>query len=154
MSGFQVSMDRNQVEVSFLRDTAPLPQILRNLAVSTPFVCTRDGALVAESLLRVKQATGEVVNYAYIQEDDCREMLLYIMDFCRAAGMKFLEIGCGNADLALFALLQRMGFRLVEVWPDHLLSESKVAHVKNSIINRDTIRFRADLDDTVLSTAT
>ena len=154
MSGFQVSMDRNQVEVSFLRDTAPLPQILRNLAVSTPFVCTRDGALVAESLLRVKQAAGEVVNYAYIQEDDCREMLLYIMDFCRAAGMKFLEIGCGNADLALFALLQRMGFRLVEVWPDHLLSESKVAHVKNSIINRDTIRFRADLDDTVLSTAT
>lgn len=153
MSGFAVSMDRNQVEVSFLRDTAPLPQILRNLAVSTPFICTRDGVLVAECLLHTEQVTGEVVNYAYTQEEDCREMLLYVMDFCRAAGIKVLEIGCGNADLALFALLQRMGFRVVEVWPDHLLAESKVAHVKNSIINRDAIRFRADLDDTVLSTA-
>ncbi|MGI6404253.1 MAG: hypothetical protein ACOX0K_08640 [Oscillospiraceae bacterium] len=149
MSGIAVSMERDKVEVSFLRETAPLPQILRNLAISTPFVCTRDGVLVAECLLHIQETTAEVVNYAYTQEEDGRQMLLYVMDYCRVQGIKSVAIGCGNADLDTFALLQRMGFRVVEVWPDHLLDESKVANVKHSIVNRDMIRFRADLDETI-----
>jgi len=147
MPGFAVSMDKNRVEVSFLRETAPLPQILRNLATSTPFICTRDGVLVAECLLQTQKNAADVVNYAYTTEEDGREMLLYVMDYCRVQGISSVTIGCGNAELDTYALLQRLGFRIVEIWPDYLLDENKVAYVKHSIVNRDFIRFRADLGE-------
>lgn len=152
MAGFEVVMDRDRVEVSFLRDAASLPEIIRNLGTSTPFVCLRDGVLVAECLARAEGDAMKVVNYACTDGEDCRDMLLYVMEHSRGLGLRFVDIGCGNANVELYGVLQRIGFRVVGVVPDHFLEDSKVPTVENSIVNRDLIHFRVDLNEKQLAT--
>lgn len=152
MADLTFSRDREQVEISFFRGTASLPQIIRNLNSSTPFVCKEDGVIVAECLVQEKGEIHDIVNYASDNMEHGREILLYVMDHYRVLGAGYLEIGCGNAQLELYAMFQRCGFRVAEVWPNHYLDDSKTATVENGIINRDMVRFRADLNEKQLAT--
>lgn len=148
----EVFTDRDKAEVSFLRETAPLPDILRNLNLCTPFVGMRDGMMVAECLVRMGSDRAEVLNHAAIAPEDFREIMEYIVGYSRQQGLRYVEVGCGNADLDSFGLLQRLGFRVAEVRMDQVAEDTKAVNVINSIINRDLIVYRADLEEKQMAT--
>lgn len=147
---FAVSMDREHVNIDFLRSTDFLPNIIRNLNACIPFVCKVDNEIVAECLVLkdVKyQGLYDISNYAHSGIPYLQEAISHIIRYFKQNGGRYLDVGCGNAYIEEYALFQRLGFRVIGVLPDHYMQDSKSAAVENSIINRDMVRLRIDLNE-------
>lgn len=152
MEGLSFSQDREQVDLSLFRNNAPLTEIIRNINMSTPIVCKKEDAVVAQCLVQQKGELYDIVNYVATDLEYGKETLLYVMDYFRALGARYIEIGCGNAHIDYFTMFQHCGFRVIEVIPNYYVDENKSVTVENLIINRDLLRFRVDLNEKMLST--
>lgn len=151
-SNFKIVMDRALLDLDLLRSVdESLPRVMRHMNTAMPFVGVIDGRTVASCLVEQHKGYYDIVNLAVVSSERNkeyeREMLTYATEYLKANGARYVDIGCGNADLRLFALIQRIGFRIIGVWQDYLLNDYKIASVENSIINRDMIRFRMDLHE-------
>lgn len=109
---------------------------------------------VASCLLDEQNIAGgvcDVTNIAvaegYAGSGFRHDLLIYVMDYARTKGFRFLEIGAGNADLDSHKALQKMGYRVIGVIPDYYQSDAKSLAVEHGIVNRDMIRYRVDFND-------
>lgn len=147
---FTVVMDRDKLDMELLRTAdESLPRVVRHMNSSIPFVGLLDGVPIASCLVEPMEGYHDIVNFAVASEHQNqgygRALLKHVTDYLRQNGGRYVDIGCGNANLRLYAMYQRAGFRVTAVWFDFYLEDNKVARVENAIINRDMIRFRADL---------
>lgn len=157
LNDFFIVIDKDKLDIDLLRSAdISLPRVLRYMSTCTPFVGLVGGQTVANCLVEKRDDCFNVVILAVKDEFQHkgygRELLAYVMDYIRSQGERYVEIGCGNANLRLLAMLQKAGFRFHSIWPDYLLEDNKTAAVENSIINRDMIRFRADLNEKKMAT--
>lgn len=154
---FIIVNDRSKIDMDLMRTADDsLPRVMQYMNSAIPFAGLVDGQTVAVCMMEERDGLYNIVNFA-VKEDHqgkgySREILLYALDYVRTQGGRYVEIGCGNANLRLIAMYQKLGFRFIGVWPDYYLSDSKVPEVENSIVNRDMVRFRMDLQEKRLST--
>jgi ribosomal protein S18 acetylase RimI-like enzyme len=154
---FFIVMDKDQLDMALLRTAdESLPRVIRYMNTCTPFVGLVQGKPVANALVEKKPDCWDIVILAVAEEYQGkgygRELLAYVMDYVRSQGVRYVEIGCGNADIRLQAMFQKAGFRFYAILHDYLLEDNKAAVVVSGILNRDRIRFRADLHEKKLTT--
>jgi ribosomal protein S18 acetylase RimI-like enzyme len=154
---FLIVMNRDLLDMDLLRTADDsLPRVIRHMGTSLPFVGMLGSQVIASCLVEAMDGYHDIVNFAVAQQEQNkgygRELLAYVLSYLRSNGGRFVDIGCGNADIRLYTMFQRAGFRVIGVWPDYLIDDSKTANVENSIVNRDMVRFRADLQEKKLST--
>lgn len=150
MEEFTIVMDKEKCRMDLLTMSDPsLPQVMRQLNLCTAFAGLLGDKNIAVCLLEQRGDFYEVVNFAvdtfYQGRGFGKEILYYVLDYVKAMGGTAVEIGAGNAKIQLFGMLQKLGFRVVAVWPDHYYEDYRQASVENSIFNRDMIRYRMDL---------
>ncbi len=154
---FSIVLDKDRIDMDLLLMADPfLPQVARYLNTCYAFAGIVGQKTVAACLVEKQESYYNIVNLAvypaYQGKGLGREMLLYLLDFVRAQGGRYIETGCGNASLHLYRMFQKAGFRVVGVWPDYFLSDNRTATVENGIVNRDMVRFRIDLEEKKLTT--
>ncbi|MCL2578571.1 MAG: GNAT family N-acetyltransferase [Oscillospiraceae bacterium] len=157
MSELTFEMNKDKVSIDLLMSADPsLPKAMRTLNASMPFVGLVGGEVVGVCL--VEQRDG-IYDIAYLVVGGMHQgkgygkaLLRYVLENIHAQGGQYVEIGCGNAEIQLITLYQKLGFRFLTVWLDYYLTDNRVATVVNSIFNRDMIRFRIDLKEKGSST--
>lgn len=150
-----VVMDREKVDLEKLRGSDFLPKIVRNLNEGEPFVFLQGEEIVAQCVAKRDAnypTLFDVVNYNADSVEIFHEALVHVLDYYKENGGGYVDIGCGNAQVERYALFQRLGFRVIGVLQDYYIDDNKAATVENSIINRDMVRFRADLNEKTLAT--
>lgn len=146
-------IDREKIDIGlFQQANYKLHDIALFLSSSVPFVEIADGETVAQCLLEDKGSYMDITHSAYKTEGALIDLLLHIVEYYKAQGKASVEIGCGNADVGTFALLQRIGFRVIGVRTDFFLSDLKTVNVENGIANIDMIRLSTNLKAKGLST--
>ena len=129
----------------------PLPQLMISAQRGLTLGLSVEGKCVAMSIVERRQSLFELMLLAvdplHQRQGYARELLFHTMDYIRLLGGKTLDAGAGNADIQSFLFLQRHGFRVVGVIPDHYYSSNARPEVENSIVNRDMIRYSADLTE-------
>lgn len=156
MDDFTIVTDKTRVDVDLLLQHEPsLPEAMRQLNLSEAFIAVKGERTVGVCLLSRRKGYHDVVNLAAepLRADAGidKELLLYVIDYVRVQGGRFVEIGAGSADLARHEMLLRLGFRVVGVWTDHFVKEGRMAPPEDGILNRDMVRYRIDLKDGVQS---
>jgi RimJ/RimL family protein N-acetyltransferase len=154
---FLIVMDKERIDLDLLRlADDSLPRVMRQLETCTPFAGITGGSVVVACLVEAKDQVHDIVSWAVREGEQGkgfgRAMLEYVLDYLRSSGARWVETGCGNASVRTQTILQKAGFRFLGVWPDYYLSDTKTAHVENSIVERDMVRFRIDLQEQRLST--
>jgi GNAT superfamily N-acetyltransferase len=154
---FFIVMDKDLLDMALLRTAGEsLPRVIRYMSTCTPFVGLVQGKPVANALVEMKPDCCDIVILAVAEDYQGkgygRELLAYVMDYVRSQGVRYAEIGCGNADVRLQTMFQKAGFRFHAILQDYLLEDNKVAAVLGGILNRDRIRFRADLLEKKMAT--
>ena len=150
-------IDKELVRMDLLLSADPsIPNAVRALNVAIPFVGMLGNEAVVVCLAEPK---GYYHDLTYIAIDPfhqhkgyAKEIFEYIMNYARGGGIRYLEAGCGNAQISLITVYQRLGFRMTGVWTDYYLYDGRTATIENSIFNRDMIRFRIDLEEKTMST--
>ncbi len=151
MENFSISINKDLVDVDLLlQDQLSLPEAMRQLNLCEAFVGVLSGRTVAVCLLAKRKNYYDIVNLAVaaLPEDTgvIYELLMYVMDYVRVQGGRFVEIGMGNAELRRHALLIRLGFRVVGVWGDYFARGGETAQ-PGKVVNRDLLRYRIDLNE-------
>ena len=157
MSVFTIEIDKDKVDIDLLLTADPsLPKAVRTLNTSTPFVGVADGQVVGACLVERKEQIYDiiyhVVDVAFQGKGYGRLLLQHVLEDIKAKGGRYIEVGCGNANIPLLSLYQKLGFRILGVWPDYYLMDNRMATIENSIFNRDMVRFRLDLHEIRSST--
>ncbi len=152
MDNFSITVSKDLADVDLLLQEQPsLPEAMRQLNLCDAFVGVLGGRTVAVCLLAKRKHYHEIVNLAVapLQEESevIYQLLMYVMDYVRVQGGRFVEIGAGDADLRRHALLIRLGFRVVGVWSDYYLRNGRVTGPGNKTVNRDMLRYRIDLNE-------
>ncbi|MCL2056744.1 MAG: GNAT family N-acetyltransferase [Oscillospiraceae bacterium] len=156
-SDYFIVIDKDKVDMSLLRTAdSSLPRIMRYMNTAVPFVGLKGAVPICACLVEHKEGYSDIVNFAVLSEYQGqgygRAMLDYVKDYILSQGVRYLDIGCGNADIRLIVMLQKAGFRMIGVWPNYYTDDGAAADVINSIINRDMIRLRVDLMEKRLAT--
>ena len=139
-------IDKEKIDIElFHQANYSLSDIMLFLNTAIPFVAVLDGKAVAQCLMEDKGYYMDVTHIAYHTEEALIDLLVHIEEHYKQENKAYIEIGCGNANLDLYALFQRIGFRVVGVRTDYFLHDSKNVEVLNSIVNIDMIRFRYNL---------
>ena len=152
-----IVMDRDKLDMDLIRTADDsIPRVMRYINTCIPFVGLDNDKAEAICLVEAKPELHDIVIHAISHEGEGngyeKEMLLYVLEYLRQNGVRWVEIGCGNACMESMELYQKVGFRFIGVWPDYYMGDSKIAVVKKSIINRDMVRMRADLNEKKLAT--
>ena len=70
-----------------------------------------------------------------------KKLLQAALDVLALQGALAVEIGTGNSSLAQLALYQKMGFRIIAIWPD-FFADYPQPIIENGILCRDMVRLR------------
>lgn len=153
MSNQNIVSDRTKVDIGlFQQHGYDLTDITLNMNLNKCFVLEQDDSALAQCLVADKKSYCDISHFAYSSTESANKLLAYLRDFYGSSSYKYLEIGCGNANLELYVLFQRAGFRVVSVIPNHYVGETKNIVVENAIPNLDMIRFRFNLQEKGLQT--
>lgn len=152
LNGYEVVMDKERVNIDLLLQNEPsLPEAKRQLNLCQAFVGLLDGKDVAVALLTKRKGYFDIVNLgvnpSYQDTPAEYELLLFMLDYIRVHGERFLEIGVPSVDFRRHALLIRLGFRVVGVWANHCNGEVHTLEDGSQITNRDMLRYRIDLQE-------
>lgn len=154
---FLILMNRDALSLELLKTAdSSLPRIMRHIGTCIPFAGVINGETIAVCLVEDKGSICDIVNLAVRYDKQHmgygKEILAYVLDYLKSHGTQYVDTGCGNSDIRLLAFLQRAGFRFHEIWPDYYIDDSKIPSVENSIIRRDMVRFRNDLNEKTMET--
>jgi len=154
---FTILMEREKMDTNLLLASDPsLPHVMLMLNSCHPFAGVVDGKTVAVCLLEQKEHYYDIVNLGLdIMHDNkgyCAQIVQSVMDFVRSRGGRYIEAGCGNAQLNFYAMYQKLGFRVTGVWPDYYMYDGRTLTIENNICNRDMVRLRLDLNEKTLNT--
>lgn len=151
MEGFEILTGREHIDPGLLiRADSSIARVMGQMNLCTCFAGMYGGKNAAACLLNEQFGDGvcDVSHVAIADEYRAlglyRELLLHVMDYAREKGFRYMEIGSGNADLDTHKTLQKMGFRVTGVVPDHFQSGGHGLAVENGIVNRDLLRYRVD----------
>ena len=70
-----------------------------------------------------------------------KKLLQASLQLLAAQGAQAVEIGTGNSSLSQLALYQKMGFRIIAIWPN-FFADYPEPIIENGIICRDMVRLR------------
>lgn len=136
------------------RSKTPLPQLMMALKNGLTLGGMVDGVNVAVCIAEKRGEFYELIHLAvnpdYQKKGYGREILLHTLDYVRLLGGQYIETGAGNANVQMFMFLQRVGFRISGVTPDYYIYGNERPEVENAIVNRDMIRYHADLNAMVI----
>ncbi len=154
MAELQFLIGREHVDPRLLMRSDPsIARVMGQMNQCTCFSAMDGTANVAACLLNESASpnTCEVENLAiadgYDGQDIYNEMLAYVMSYAKEKGLRYAQIGLGNANLEQHKILQKMGYRVIGVIQDHYQSDGKSMSVENGIVNRDMLRYRVDFQD-------
>lgn len=153
MENFEILVGREHIDPKLLMGgDLSIARIMGSLNLCVCFAGMLDGRNIAACLLgehegHACEVDELVVDESYAESGLDRELLTYVMDYARSKGFNSMEIGAGNAFLEKHQLLLKTGFRVTGVVLDYYQSEGKSMVVRNSIVNRDMIRYRVDFQD-------
>lgn len=148
MAQLTVLMDKEKIDYHmFQLHNYPLADIALSVNQSDPFIAMNGDEVTAQCLVRDKKFFVDVTHFAYANLDDAFALLQHVITHYKDGAYKYIEIGCGNASLEQYALMQRAGFRVIGVLANFYLDDTKTVNVENAIANLDMIRFRFSLTD-------
>ncbi|MCL2033950.1 MAG: hypothetical protein FWG94_04375 [Oscillospiraceae bacterium] len=141
-----IVIDKEKIDIGLFKQAQySLPDIMLYLNTAIPFVALVDGEAAAQCLIEDKGYYMDITHVAYRAEETLTELLIHIEEHYKEENKAFIEIGCGNANMDLYALFQRIGFRVIGVKPDYFIQDTKKVEVLHAIANIDMIRFRYNL---------
>lgn len=153
MENLQILIGREHIDPKLLIQSDPsLARVMGHLNQCICFAAMENGRNVAACLLKEhSNGISDLMNFSVSEDSHDRgigkELLLYVMNYAREKGFRYLETGVGNADLDAHSSLQKTGFRVIGAVPDYYLADGKSPLVLNGIVNRDMLRYRVDFND-------
>jgi hypothetical protein len=148
MDQLEIIMDKEKVDYSlFQLQNYSIADIELSVNQSAAFVAVNGGEVTAQCLVQDKKFYMDITHFAYNNPDDAFSLLQHVIANYKESTCKYVEAGCGNANLDQYALMQRVGFRVIGVVANYYLSDTKTVNVENAIANLDMIRFRFSLTE-------
>lgn len=140
----------NEIDMALLgRSKTPLPQLMLAVRNGLTLAGRIDGKDVAVCIVEMRDGGYEIIHLAVLPDHEKkgygRELLLHTLDYIRFLGGETAELGAGNANVRMFTFLQQVGFRVTGVISNYYIYGNERPEVENAIINRDMIRYTADL---------
>jgi hypothetical protein len=148
MGQLEIIMDKEKIDYHlFQMQHYSLADIALSVNQTTPFAALHGDTVTAQCLVQDKKFYVDITHFAYNDLDDAFSLLQNVAAHYKESTYKYIEAGCGNASLEQYALLQRVGFRVIGVVANYYVSDMKTVNVENAIANLDMIRFRFSLTD-------